>query len=144
MCRDSIRILLTDATVEYVVYSYWRMFTKRSRFIDLFGGDRDRTRSGAFSLGPTSFLETGGNHPSLDPPSSLPSPLAFEALQAALHLGCPPGTFEQSQHHDRAMVMQSSAPSLKQGRWIIHFDYDAFYASVVEHENPALKAVPLM
>ena len=29
------------------------------------------------------------------------------------------------------------------GRLIIHFDYDCFYASVVEAENPALKAVPL-
>lgn len=28
-------------------------------------------------------------------------------------------------------------------RVIIHFDYDAFYASVVENENPALKSVPL-
>lgn len=28
-------------------------------------------------------------------------------------------------------------------RIIIHFDYDAFYASVVEAENPALKSVPL-
>ncbi|EHY58080.1 hypothetical protein HRR83_005061 [Exophiala dermatitidis] len=28
-------------------------------------------------------------------------------------------------------------------RIVIHFDYDCFYASVVEHENPALKAVPL-
>ncbi len=26
---------------------------------------------------------------------------------------------------------------------IIHFDYDCFYAAVVENENPALKAVPL-
>lgn len=29
-------------------------------------------------------------------------------------------------------------------RTVIHFDLDAFYASVVEHENPALKAVPLI
>ena len=28
-------------------------------------------------------------------------------------------------------------------RTILHFDYDAFYASVVENENPALKSVPL-
>lgn len=28
-------------------------------------------------------------------------------------------------------------------RIIIHFDYDAFYASVVENENPTLKSVPL-
>jgi DNA polymerase iota len=28
-------------------------------------------------------------------------------------------------------------------RLIIHFDYDCFYASVIEAENPALKAVPL-
>ncbi|KIX97214.1 uncharacterized protein Z520_07329 [Fonsecaea multimorphosa CBS 102226] len=30
-----------------------------------------------------------------------------------------------------------------QQRVIIHFDYDCFYASVVENENPALKSVPL-
>ena len=29
------------------------------------------------------------------------------------------------------------------GRIIIHFDYDCFYASVVENEDPALKSVPL-
>lgn len=40
--------------------------------------------------------------------------------------------------------MQASAPTLRKDRWIIHFDYDAFYASVVEHEDPALKAVPLI
>jgi DNA polymerase iota len=40
--------------------------------------------------------------------------------------------------------MQASVPSLNTGRWLIHFDYDAFYASVVEHEDPALKAVPLI
>lgn len=28
-------------------------------------------------------------------------------------------------------------------RVIIHFDYDCFYASVVENEDPALKSVPL-
>ena len=28
-------------------------------------------------------------------------------------------------------------------RIIIHFDYDCFYASVVENENPAFKSVPL-
>lgn len=28
-------------------------------------------------------------------------------------------------------------------RIIVHFDYDCFYASVVENENPALKSVPL-
>ena len=28
-------------------------------------------------------------------------------------------------------------------RIIIHFDYDCFYASVVENENPALKSLPL-
>ena len=32
---------------------------------------------------------------------------------------------------------------LEEERVIIHFDYDAFYASVVENENPALKSVPL-
>lgn len=34
-------------------------------------------------------------------------------------------------------------PSRKDGRTIIHFDYDAFYASVVEQENPCLKELPL-
>ena len=28
-------------------------------------------------------------------------------------------------------------------RVLIHFDYDCFYASVVENENPALKSLPL-
>ena len=28
-------------------------------------------------------------------------------------------------------------------RIIVHIDYDAFYASVVENENPALKSLPL-
>ncbi|RMZ85211.1 hypothetical protein DV738_g406, partial [Chaetothyriales sp. CBS 135597] len=32
---------------------------------------------------------------------------------------------------------------LDDSRLIIHFDYDCFYASVVEAENPALKSVPL-
>ncbi|KAL1305203.1 hypothetical protein AAFC00_002122 [Neodothiora populina] len=36
-----------------------------------------------------------------------------------------------------------SVPARKDGRIIIHFDYDCFYASVVEHENPALKHCPL-
>jgi len=40
--------------------------------------------------------------------------------------------------------MQKNHGSKKdEGRVIIHFDYDAFYASVVEHENPALMSVPL-
>lgn len=29
-------------------------------------------------------------------------------------------------------------------RIVIHIDLDAFYASVVEHEDPSLKAVPLI
>ncbi|CZS87994.1 hypothetical protein WAI453_000385 [Rhynchosporium graminicola] len=38
-----------------------------------------------------------------------------------------------------------AAKSLKRNnsRIIIHFDYDCFYASVFENENPALKSVPL-
>ncbi len=38
----------------------------------------------------------------------------------------------------RARNLQRDDSSL-----IIHFDYDCFYASVVENENPALKSVPL-
>ncbi|KFX94716.1 hypothetical protein V490_04239 [Pseudogymnoascus sp. VKM F-3557] len=39
----------------------------------------------------------------------------------------------------------TAKPSLKRNddRIIIHFDYDCFYASVFEVENPALKSVPL-
>ncbi|OBT53746.1 hypothetical protein VE04_05306, partial [Pseudogymnoascus sp. 24MN13] len=44
------------------------------------------------------------------------------------------------------MPMTTTAKSsLKRSddRIIIHFDYDCFYASVFEVENPALKSVPL-
>ncbi|KAK8086895.1 hypothetical protein PG994_001869 [Apiospora phragmitis] len=34
-------------------------------------------------------------------------------------------------------------PTPKDDRIILHFDYDCFYASVFENENPALKALPL-
>ncbi|KAF2236633.1 DNA/RNA polymerase [Viridothelium virens] len=37
----------------------------------------------------------------------------------------------------------SRLPARKDGRIIIHFDYDCFYASVFEAENPALKSLPL-
>ncbi|RMZ76196.1 hypothetical protein DV737_g4931, partial [Chaetothyriales sp. CBS 132003] len=40
-------------------------------------------------------------------------------------------------HETRALLR------LDDSRLIIHFDYDCFYASVVEAENPALKLVPL-
>jgi DNA polymerase iota len=40
-------------------------------------------------------------------------------------------------------MQKKSAPSAQSERIIIHFDYDCFYASVVENENPALKSVPL-
>ncbi|KAK5074881.1 hypothetical protein LTR51_003280 [Lithohypha guttulata] len=40
-------------------------------------------------------------------------------------------------------MQQGRAQKRDDGRIIIHFDYDAFYASVVENENPALKSVPL-
>lgn len=33
--------------------------------------------------------------------------------------------------------------SRSRDRVILHFDYDCFYASVVENENPALKSLPL-
>ncbi|KAI9820658.1 MAG: hypothetical protein M1827_005027 [Pycnora praestabilis] len=38
---------------------------------------------------------------------------------------------------------QRKAPKRNDGRIIIHFDYDCFYASVCEAENPALKSLPL-
>ncbi|KFY05194.1 hypothetical protein V491_09182 [Pseudogymnoascus sp. VKM F-3775] len=42
-------------------------------------------------------------------------------------------------------MTSAAKPSLKRNddRIIIHFDYDCFYASVFEVENPALKSVPL-
>ncbi|KAK5087102.1 hypothetical protein LTR05_004273 [Lithohypha guttulata] len=40
-------------------------------------------------------------------------------------------------------MQQGRAQKRDDGKIIIHFDYDAFYASVVENENPALKGVPL-
>ena len=36
-----------------------------------------------------------------------------------------------------------SASTSREPRIIIHFDYDCFYASVVENENPTLKELPL-
>ena len=41
------------------------------------------------------------------------------------------------------MTRPAKLPSRKDDRIIIHFDYDCFYASVVEAENPALKTLPL-
>lgn len=40
-------------------------------------------------------------------------------------------------------MQQHRVSKRNEDRIIIHFDYDAFYASVVENENPALKSVPL-
>lgn len=40
-------------------------------------------------------------------------------------------------------MQQTRGIARDEKRIIIHFDYDAFYASVVENENPALKTVPL-
>lgn len=40
-------------------------------------------------------------------------------------------------------LKDNGLPKRKDNRVIIHFDYDAFYASVFEVENPALKSVPL-
>lgn len=50
-----------------------------------------------------------------------------------------------SQCHDEKEKRMQSKESQRHddGRVIIHFDYDAFYASVVENEDPALKSVPL-
>ncbi|KAL9128650.1 MAG: hypothetical protein Q9217_002710 [Psora testacea] len=39
--------------------------------------------------------------------------------------------------------MQNAVPRRNDGRIILHFDYDCFYAAVFERENPALKFVPL-
>ncbi|KAK4981685.1 hypothetical protein LTR66_009792 [Elasticomyces elasticus] len=38
---------------------------------------------------------------------------------------------------------RNTAPTRNDGRLVIHFDYDCFYASVFEAENPALKSLPL-
>ncbi|RMD41789.1 hypothetical protein DV735_g3303, partial [Chaetothyriales sp. CBS 134920] len=43
----------------------------------------------------------------------------------------------------RREMHEAKALHLDDSRLIIHFDYDCFYASVVEAENPALKSVPL-
>ncbi|KAK1809399.1 hypothetical protein LTR12_016256 [Friedmanniomyces endolithicus] len=40
------------------------------------------------------------------------------------------------------METSRTPPARKDGRVIIHFDYDCFYASVFEKENPALKGLP--
>ncbi|KAK0948000.1 hypothetical protein LTR29_000524 [Friedmanniomyces endolithicus] len=40
------------------------------------------------------------------------------------------------------MDTDRTPPARKDGRVIIHFDYDCFYASVFEKENPALKSLP--
>ncbi|KAK1063242.1 hypothetical protein LTR12_009581 [Friedmanniomyces endolithicus] len=40
------------------------------------------------------------------------------------------------------METSRTPPARKDGRVIIHFDYDCFYASVFEKENPALKSLP--
>ncbi|KAK3071810.1 hypothetical protein LTR53_007981 [Teratosphaeriaceae sp. CCFEE 6253] len=39
-------------------------------------------------------------------------------------------------------MQASKVPARKDGRVIIHFDYDCFYASVFESANPALKSLP--
>ncbi|KAI1325920.1 hypothetical protein F5Y16DRAFT_376712 [Xylariaceae sp. FL0255] len=38
---------------------------------------------------------------------------------------------------------QAKIPKRNEDRVILHFDYDCFYASVFEHENPSLKSLPL-
>lgn len=46
--------------------------------------------------------------------------------------------------HDNAMDGATRAATRrKDDRIILHYDYDCFYASVFENENPALKALPL-
>jgi DNA polymerase iota len=47
-------------------------------------------------------------------------------------------------HHVAQAIMQkASGLQRDDSRIILHIDYDCFYASVVENENPALKSVPL-
>jgi DNA polymerase iota len=48
-----------------------------------------------------------------------------------------------SHHVDEAAMQKAGALRRDDRRIILHFDYDCFYASVVENENPALKSVPL-
>jgi len=40
-------------------------------------------------------------------------------------------------------LIEATRPGPMANRVILHFDYDCFYASVVEHERPALKSLPL-
>ena len=40
-------------------------------------------------------------------------------------------------------MSKRSASTGRETRIVIHFDYDCFYASVVENENPTLKELPL-
>ncbi|CAN8103525.1 unnamed protein product [Discula destructiva] len=44
---------------------------------------------------------------------------------------------------DFAAKSRNHPPRLKQNRIILHFDYDCFYAQVVENARPALKSLPL-
>ena len=54
----------------------------------------------------------------------------------------PPG--KNTTHHAAAIPMQRLRDLRRDdSRTILHFDYDCFYAAVVENENPALKSVPL-
>lgn len=41
------------------------------------------------------------------------------------------------------MASRREAPARRDGRIIIHFDYDCFYASVFEVARPELKSLPL-
>jgi len=45
-------------------------------------------------------------------------------------------------NNEHTMDTDRTPPARKDGRVIIHFDYDCFYASVFEKENPALKSLP--
>jgi DNA polymerase iota len=50
---------------------------------------------------------------------------------------------DYTDYHEPVDMQRARGLHRNDERLIIHFDYDCFYASVVENENPALKSVPL-
>lgn len=61
----------------------------------------------------------------------------------AAHEELPHRVFRTSTGHSHEEEMEKrKVPARKDGRVIIHFDYDCFYASVFEARNPALKSLP--
>ena len=47
------------------------------------------------------------------------------------------------QHAVQSRMSKKQESAEKHDRIVIHFDYDCFYASVIENENPTLKSLPL-